>query len=387
MAKDKKGKERAARSTFYYEGKQYEATGKDPKEAAQKAALKLDKLKRGEIGISENMTVRRWADEWLEVYKKPVLGKKQYEDYKGMIDNIIVPEIGALRLVQVKDIHLQKIINSKAGYSRDRIGKLKTRICAMFRQAHASRLVLHNPAEYLTLPKAEDGTHRSITKFERDHFLKVAETHYAGLMFKTMLYCGLRTGEVVALEWRDIDFDKKRIKVSRALESGTDEAKSPKTAAGVREVPIPSHFIEELKAQRGDPFSPVFERPNKKGRYTNVSRSRAWNSLKEAIDVSMGAKFEKVKGESGRYHKEKVLSVVAPDFVPYCLRHTYCTDLQDKGVPINIAKYLMGHANISVTAKIYTHISETAIDTAASLIDGENSVDDGKEDGKAKSEA
>jgi site-specific recombinase XerD len=48
-------------------------------------------------------------------------------------------------------------------------------------------------------------------------------------------------------------------------------------------------------------------------------------------------------------------SVVAEDLVPYCLRHTFCTDLQDAGVPINVAKYLMGHTDIAVTSKIYTH--------------------------------
>ena len=48
-------------------------------------------------------------------------------------------------------------------------------------------------------------------------------------------------------------------------------------------------------------------------------------------------------------------SVVAEDLTPYCLRHTFCTDLQRADVPINVAKELMGHANISVTANIYTH--------------------------------
>ena len=54
------------RSTFRHEGKRYETTGKSQKEADQKAALKQEKLKCGEIGISSNMTVKRWAEEWLE---------------------------------------------------------------------------------------------------------------------------------------------------------------------------------------------------------------------------------------------------------------------------------------------------------------------------------
>lgn len=364
------------RSTFYFEDIQYSATGKSQREADQKAALKLDKMKRGEVGISGNMKVERYIDEWLEIYKKPVIAKKQYQDYEGMFKKMVKPEIGKLRLSDVKDIHLQKILNNKAGMSADRLGKLRSRMQAMFRQAYASRLIPRNPAEFLTLPKATDGTHRSITDIERKHFLKVAETHHAGLMFKVMLYCGLRTGEVVALDWRDIDFEKRRIKVSRAMESGTDEIKEPKTKAGIREVPIPNEIYDELLAEKGDPFDPVFTRPREQGRYTNMSRHRAWASLKEKIDVSMGARYEKREGKKGRKVRVKTHSPIAKDFVPYCLRHTYCTDLQNKGVPINIAKYLMGHANISVTASIYTHTSDIAIDQAAALINGKDNVKD-----------
>ena len=60
---------------------------------------------------------------------------------------------------------------------------------------------------------------------------------------------------------------------------------------------------------------------------------------------------------------------VADDLVPYCLRHTFCTDLQDAGVPINIAKELMGHSDISITAKIYTHQTEYAFNNAREMMD------------------
>lgn len=372
------------RSTFYWEGKQYEAaSSKSQADADKKAALKEDKLKRGEVGISSNMTVKRWANEWLETYKKPVLAEKQYKDYKSTIDNIIVPAIGHLRLVDVKDVHLQKILNDKAGYSASRMRMLHIRIKAIFRQARLSRLIMYDPSEALVMPAATAGERRSITDHEREHFLKAAQHHHAGLMFKVMLYCGLRTGEVVALDWRDIDFDDRRIKVTRAMESGTDIIKEPKTKAGIREVPIPDEIYQELLAIRGGPFEPVFLQERGKVRHTHSSRRKAWDSLKKQIDISMGATFKVEKGKpgkSGPKKKVQTLSIVAPDFVPYCLRHTYCTDLQDKGVPINIAKYLMGHSDISVTASIYTHISDKAIEEAAELING-------KKDGKNKKES
>jgi integrase len=60
---------------------------------------------------------------------------------------------------------------------------------------------------------------------------------------------------------------------------------------------------------------------------------------------------------------------VAPDLVMYDLRHTYCTDLEAAGVPINIARDLMGHANISITSRIYTHRSTKSLAKARDLID------------------
>ena len=56
------------------------------------------------------------------------------------------------------------------------------------------------------------------------------------------------------------------------------------------------------------------------------------------------------------YRNQVKNSIIAPDFEPYLLRHTFCTDCQAAGVPINVAKEWMGHSDISVTAKIYTHM-------------------------------
>ena len=373
MAKTKETEmQRRARSTFSYNGKRYEATGADKKEADMNAALMLDKLKRGEIGISENMTVKRWAAEWLETYKKPSVTDKTYKDYKLQIDNHITPAIGSYRVSEVKDIHLQKILNSRVGMSLSTVRRLKLTIRSLFAQAKRSRLIMHDPSEYLIMPKTHEGTHRSITQFEREHFLKAAATHHAGLMYKTMLYCGLRTGEAAALSWNEVDFNAKVLHVRHAMESGTGDMKEPKTAAGIRDVPIPDALLPELR-EAYDParqFGPVFTQQTTGKRHTETSRMKAWNSLKKEIDISMGAKYGKVKAKDGKMRMTKILSVVAPDFVPYCLRHTYCTDLQNAGVPINVAKYLMGHTLLEMTARIYTHTDKAALDDAAERING-----------------
>ena len=395
MAKEKKAikekeKERC-RSTFYYEGKQYEATGKTQKEADQKAAIKKDKLKRGEVGIAGNMTVKKWGETYLEVYVKPSVGEETYKSYKHYINNVISPEIGSLLIKNVTDIHLQKILNDRMGYSKSDLTKLRMIMRALFRKAHKAKpkpLISQNPAEDLVLPAAEEGTHRSITEYEREKILEVTDTHKtAGLLVKTFLYAGLRPNETRALDWRHIDFEKQRINVENAQKAGTKKIGGPKTEAGVRHIPINDDLLPGLLAAKAEEEArikkayanntdnivyiikiqsePVFKQPTTGRRHTKTSMKRLWNNFKNQLDIAMGAKFGKEKAKDGKMRKKKILSVVAEDLVPYCLRHTFCTDLEEAGVPINVAKYLMGHKHISTTAKIYTHTTEKTIQNAA----------------------
>ncbi|MPN39097.1 Transposase [bioreactor metagenome] len=191
-----------------------------------------------------------------------------------------------------------------------------------------------------------------------------------------MLYCGLRPGETIPLCWKDIDFDKKRINVTAAKESGSDKIKEPKTKAGIRSVPIPSVLMSDFEKAKGGPFDPLFTKENSNTMHTEESMKCMWKSFKKELDISMGAKYDKVRAKDGRMRTKLVLSVVAKDLTPYCLRHTYCTDLEVRGVPINVAKVLMGHSDISVTGNIYTHITDETIDAAAKLINGENNGND-----------
>lgn len=73
----------------------------------------------------------------------------------------------------------------------------------------------------------------------------------------------------------------------------------------------------------------------------------AWHNFKRKMDIANGARV---------YRNQIKESTLATDLEPYLIRHTFCTDCQAAGVPINVAKELMGHSDISVTAKIYTHM-------------------------------
>ena len=75
-----------------------------------------------------------------------------------------------------------------------------------------------------------------------------------------------------------------------------------------------------------------------------------WRSFKQALNLDMGAQM--VHGAI-----DPETSAAADDLTPYCLRHTYATDLQSADVPINVAKDFLGHKSIAMTSQIYTHLS------------------------------
>lgn len=293
-----------------------------------------------------SMTVAEWADTWYKTYvENRDITVKSVAMYREKLKNHILPYIGEKKLSEITEIDLQNVLN-KANSSKSTAQKTKIVLQAMFRKASKLNLIYSDPSEDLTIPKAPSGSHRSITDEERAEILALAETHHAGRYVLLILFAGLRPQEAIVLRWRDIDFENRSITIHQALESGMGyKIKNPKSAAGKRTVPLCGYLYERLLQNRGEDTELVFRQPLTGKPHTHSSINDLWNNFKRALDIQMGAK---------RYRNKITETVVADDLVPYCLRHTYCTDLQRAGVPINVARYLMGHSDISITSKIYT---------------------------------
>jgi integrase len=354
------------RKTARYEGKKFEAYGKTEREAMTKLAEKLAAAKRGEGIASENMTVDQWYKHWIEVYKKPKgLTEKSLKMYDEKYNNHIKPRIGRLRLKDVKEVALQRIMNEQAGMSDSHVKKVRMVLQEMFKRARISRLIIYDPAEDLQIPQATKGRRRAITEEERKGILEVAETHPAGLWILTLLYTGMRPGETATLTWADVDFTADEIRIHHARESGSTRVKSTKTKAGVRVLPhIPEAIMGKLKAQREgkQPFDLVF--PNRDGKLMDeATMYRRWKSFRRELDIHMGATV---------YRNQITESKLADDLVPYCLRHTFATDCARAGVPIDTVRWLMGHEDISITANIYQDADKTALKNGLMMLDRES---------------
>lgn len=344
-----------------YNGKKYEATGKTEKEALFKLAQKIEAAKRGEETVNENMTVNTWFKQWLETYKEPKgLTPKSLGMYNEKYNKYIKPKIGSMRIKDVRDTHLQRIMNEQAGMSESHAKKVRMVLQEMFKRARQSRLIVYDPAETLELPNTKKGKRRSITEEERSAILEVAKTHRSGFWVLTLLYTGMRPGETFSLTWADIDFKNNEIHVHTAKESGSKTIKGPKTSAGTRDIPIHAELLPILKERKGKNFDLVF--PTGAGNIQNEnSIRRLWGSFKRELDIYMGAKV---------YRNKIIESVVAEDLTPYCLRHTFATDCLKAGVPLEVVKWLMGHEDITTTANIYQHPVSDSLHDGIAILDG-----------------
>lgn len=334
------------RKTFTFDGRRYEVYGKNEEEAIEKKIEMKRQLEQTAVLRTGNMTVNQWFEQWISTYKEGQgIIEKTLRDYRSTYERSIKPYIGRKQLKSVTEMDLQKIMLTVAGMSFSTASKLRNIIQQMFHRAARARLIPYDPSEDLDLPKVSKGKRRALTKEERALFLENAPKVSGYEIFFAMLYTGMRPGEAVALTWDDVDFESHQILINKAAESGVDhKIKAPKTDAGVRIVPMVPQ-LESILSEIQKESGPVFT--NRWGnQHTRNSFERTWRAILREMDIANGAMV---------YRNQIIKSTLTDDLVPYCLRHTFATDLEKAEVPINVAKEIVGHSDIQTTANIYTH--------------------------------
>lgn len=322
--------------TFTFEGQKYYVRADTKERLYEKIAEKKQELKEESRILSPSTTMDQWANQAYDTYKSSVKGlpamKLRYNKY-------ISPVIGRIPISRVTALQCQQVLNKCEGMSFSHCDKLRQELRFLFQTALDNELVKKNPAAHITLPSYNKGVRRSITDHEREHLYKVYEAYPPFILFIMMLRCGCRPAEAAGLIGRDIDHEQKLLHI-----------RGTKTALSDRYVPIPEDIYVKIKDVK--PFSPIC--PNNAGKpHNEESYKKLRNRLKRELNISMGT----------RLYRNALMPpyALAEDFEPYCLRHTYCTDLCKANVDVRTAQKLMGHATISITADIYTHVDKSQI--------------------------
>lgn len=323
--------------TFTFDGHRYVVRADSIEELYEKKAKKIQDLKSKSVILSPRTTVDEWSKVAFDTYKSKVKDlpniKKRYEKY-------VSPLIGHLPVSRVRSIQCQAVLNQCEGMSFSHVTKLRQEVKFLFASALDNKLIIEDPTTRLVLPNYLKGNRRSITDHERKHLYAVYAKYRPFLLFIVMLETGCRPTEASNLIGKDIDHENRLLHI-----------RGTKTVNSDRFVPIPERLYEDIKDTA--PFDYICH-------HTESSYRRLRERLYREMNISMGAKT---------YRNELIPPLpLAEDFTPYCLRHTYCTDLCKASIDVRTAQKLMGHANISITADIYTHVDRHEIMKAAELI-------------------
>jgi integrase len=329
-------------------------------------------------GVSlSSTTVYEWGIRWLAVYKANV-SEELKAHFKAKLELDIFPAIGNMLVKDVRASHLQELLNNSG--KRKKYGtvvKIRIAVKQLFEAAETEGLIERSPARKLELPDGlEEEERRPLSEIECRAVWEVAQNHLAGTYVLTMLLCGLRRGECVALKIENIVFEKKRLIIREAIRFRTNEGnlKGTKTKAGMREVPIPEILLPFIMKQceGKSPEAFVFTKADGK-RATETACKWWWSSFVRQCHLTAGAKT----------YRNKILIETSPfdDAVtPHYLRHTYSTDIYSAGIDEKAQKHFMGHKSKDVT-DIYRKMSDEAFNRASIILneyfkrkylDGEN---------------
>lgn len=331
--------------TFSFDGKRYYVTGKTKKEAEQKAALKKRDLEDGTIRYDNKTLVRDWVAECYDKYTGHQAPKTRSVS-RNYANKWIVETIGDMPIGKVRNKDIQGVLNSMEGYSNYTMTRVQQLFHWVFEKAVENEMINRNPCIGTRKLKGTKTKRRAITDEEREQLIKAADEMPKFNYFLIMLYCGCRPSEARELQGRDIEY----IKGKPVL-----HIRGTKTANADRHVPIPQVMMDRLPSV-GD-YEYIFT--TEKGTKLNAqSHQRFWKQCSRIMNINMGCRTD------ADGHPVEPFPL-ADDFTPYCLRHTFCTDLAKASVDMRTAQKLMGHSTIQMTADIYTHVDKSMIlDTA-----------------------
>lgn len=287
------------------------------------------------------MKYKDWLIKWLENYIRPSVKVRTYERYKLIVEQHIKDKIGGIELNNLSPLVLQSFItellqcgNKKTGkgLSANSVNAVISVIQSSLKTAHLLGLTKECAADKLKRPKLKEKPVECFTFAEQKQIEHAIRSGKKDKLYGIILclYSGLRIGELMALQWSDIDFVKGVLTVSKSCHDGKgglviDE---PKTATSRRVIPLPKQLLPMMKALKRRSASPFV-----------VSASGNPVSVR-SYQRSFELLLKKLKIPHKGFHS---------------LRHTFATRAIECGMDVKTLSEILGHKNPTVTLNRYAH--------------------------------
>ena len=322
--------------------------GKTQAECKAKLSAAMESVKGIDVSRADEYTVATWLRSWYDIYAKPNVRVATADRYQLMVEQYTIPRIGNIKLTKLTAHDLQKLYNDlqsngrlrkvqrkkEPGLSNSTVRGIHMMLHNALDRAVKEKLILTNPTENCIIPKIEKQEMKILHPDHISAYLDAAEQRGALPMFYLELVSGLRKGELVALQWSDLDEANCTISVSKQASWDTEGnliLSQPKTGNSIREVSTPQDAVELLKQEHTKhPDNPyMFPSPITGEMYYPDS----------IVNL----------------HKKILKDAGLPHIRFHDLRHTFATLALQNGVDVKTVSSMLGHYDAGFTLRTYTH--------------------------------
>jgi integrase len=335
------------------------------KDAQAQLTTILYELKTGGFVEPSRLTVGAFLEKWLDHVEHTVAGKT-YDRYAEICRRHLIPALGTITLTKLQPLHVQDFyrramregrLNGKGGLSAQSVLHFHRVFRAALKQATRWQLVVRNVADDVDAPKPVKREMRALTSQETATLLRaVSDTR---LYMPTFMAAttGLRRGELLAVRWSDVDFDRATLTVRRSVEQvkGTVTFKAPKTAKGRRQIVLLAITVDALRKHRAEQAQ---ERLSMGKGYADQDLVFADINGDVWIPSALTGAFRRLVRDADLGHVRF-----------HVLRHSHATQLLIQGIHPKVVSERLGHSTISITLDTYSHVLPGIQEEAAEKLD------------------
>jgi integrase len=259
--------------------------------------------------------------------------------------------------VKLKDVFIAEEIGG--GLDVGTIKRVRTALSPIFSTAVKKELLLKNPVTNATTPAGEEKERLYLDAEQCKElmtFLDEFSNPQMPRVIKTLIYTGMRVGELTALHWEEVDLDKAMITVKYNLYrlDGKYQLSTPKTKSSARVIALPPQLVEILREQKS---------------WQDERRKAVGNRWIERGAVFTGSYGEYMnKNYINLQFKQLLAKHSFPDIHIHDLRHANASLLINMGVPVKVISEHLGHRDTRTTETIYAHVfAETMVQASNAI--------------------
>jgi integrase len=321
-------------------------SGHTKEEAEQKLAELRVLYQQGRLLARSRETVRDYLQAWLRDDVKPAVAPRTFENYELNVRRL-EPLIGSIRLDALKPDHIKTAYRSllDGGLSARSVQQAHRTLRAALRQAVKPEHLYRDPTFGVTPPRAPEREEVVLTAGQIRTLLASTEDHYLHPLWVVLATTGMRVGEALGLQWRDVDLDAGMVTIRRQAQwqKGPGMVLSEvKTKASHRTLPLVPGTIAVLRKQR----AAAMER--------HLAVGMPWNDAMQVFATIDGNLIN--PGTVSKAFHRALDGAHLPQMRVHDLRHTVSSFIQSRGRTEREAQEVMGHASPATTRHIYTHV-------------------------------